>query len=68
MIEALSLRMVDGNLSTSMDLLSKFVLQLTHSGKMVKHRGYAGQRMWVITGTEVLDINNTTAAWSHAGR
>lgn len=45
----------------------KFVLQLTHSAKMVIHRGYAGQRMWVIIDTEVLDINDTTAAWFHTG-
>lgn len=39
-----------------------------YSVKMVIHRGNAGQRIWVITGTEVLDINDTTAAWFQTGR
>lgn len=50
-----------------MDIGFTFGLQLTHSVKMVIHRGPAGQRMWVITGTEVLDINDTTAACFHTG-
>lgn len=51
-----------------MEIVFRFVLQLTQGVKMVIHRGCAGQRMWVITGTEVLDINDTTAAWFHTGR
>lgn len=51
-----------------MDIVFRFELQLTHRVKMVIRRGCVGQRMWVITGTEVLDINGTTAAWFHTGR